>query len=457
MTDTDNQEETSVRVYVTEDERSRADWMWCHIGENLKFTPEPLASYFFADWEPVFFDALLLAAAVEFCDRIRRRPSLRWSRNIELRLPVHDPLVWRRGDVSESLHDALETLTGDRWHIEFAKRRKAVAPPQQGLFKLPLRGPLAVIPYSEGLDSRAVAGLVAKDYGDRLVRVRLGPKINDRPVDSPFTAVPYKVRRGEYRFPETSARSRGFKFALLSGLAAYLAKADRVFVTESGQGALGPALVPVGQAYEDYRNHPIFFRKMSVFFKALFGTDILFEFPRIWSTKGETLRDYVKAYPNAEWADTRSCWQDHRFVSVDNQRRQCGVCAACMLRRLSVHTAGRSEPKDTYIWEDLRAKSFEKGAAKGFQKISTQRNYAIAGTLHLDHLAWIRHSRIHAPALETCVRQLMQALRRPQLEVQTGLNRLLAQHEKEWKSFMEFLGPGSFVVHWTERKHAVAA
>ena len=307
MTDTAQHE--PLRVYVSEDGRSRAGWKVCHIGEHLSFSPEPLASYFFSDWEPIAFDALLLAAAVEFCDKSKRRPAMRWWREIELRLPVHDLAVWTRA--SESLHDALELLTGDRWRIEFAKRRKAVTPPQQGLFNLSQEGPLAIIPFSEGLDSRAVAGLIAKEHGDRLIRVRLGPKQNDRPTDasgrkSPFTAVPYKVNRGEYRFPETSARSRGFKFALLSGLAAYLAKADRVFVPESGQGAIGPSLVPVGQAYEDYRNHPVFSRKMSAFLLALFGVDIRFEFPRLWHTKGETLRDYVAAYGKNDWAETRS-------------------------------------------------------------------------------------------------------------------------------------------------------
>ena len=38
---------------------------------------------------------------------------------------------------------------------------------------------------------------------------------------------------------------------------------------ESGQGALGPALAPVGQAYADYRNHPLFTGRMEKFLFAL--------------------------------------------------------------------------------------------------------------------------------------------------------------------------------------------
>ncbi len=51
----------------------------------------------------------------------------------------------------------------------------------------------------------------------------------------------------------------------------YLAGASRVIVPESGQGALGPALVPVGQAYVDYRSHPLFTERMERFLAALLG------------------------------------------------------------------------------------------------------------------------------------------------------------------------------------------
>lgn len=443
------------RVCVVEGEgRSRSGWIRCGIGENLDFSSETLASYFFADWQPVMFDALLLAASVEFCDRIKRRPSLRWMREFELRVPVHNPAAWSRKDVAETLVNVLEFLTGDRWRIDFARRKKDVPPPQQGLFKLPRAESPVVLPFSDGLDSRAVSALMAKELGDRLIRIRLGRKSDDRPKRGPFTAVPYKVRPGgEGRFVESSGRSRGFKFALLSGLAAYLAGADRIILPESGQGAFGPALVPVGHAYEDYRNHPLFTFKMTAFLKALLGRDLRFEFPRLWFTKGETLRTYVSQFGDAaaDWSDTRSCWQDNRHVSVDGRRRQCGICAACMLRRMSVHAAGLNEAPDTYVWERLDAGSFKDGAARGFKQISGQRDYAIAGALHLDHMAGLRRSPVHAHALELGAGHLALSLGLPRAEMRARMDRLLDQHEKEWMAFMESLGADSFVSAWVER------
>lgn len=455
-----NEQQPVLRVDVHEAGLTgRAGRVSCAIGTHLIFKTHRLAAYFFARWESVVFDLMLLAAAIEFCDKSQRRPTYGWGRAFELRLPVHDPAAWKQRDVSDALHEALEFLTGDRWKITFIKRKKPAPEPTQQPFQLD-SGIEAVIPFSEGLDSRAVGALMAKEYGARLIRVRLGPKTKDRPKDEqgrkqPFMAVPYQVKSGENRFVESSARSRGFKFAILSGSAAYFAKANKVIVPESGQGALGPTLVPVGQAYEDYRNHPRFMKYMTVFLKALLGAEIAFVFPQLWFTKGETLAAYMKLTKDKTWVETRSCWQDNRYVSVQKRRRQCGVCAACMLRRLSVHAAGLSEPKATYVWEDLSTKAFEKGVAQDFnKKTRSQKEYAIAGTLHLDHLASLRQSMPAERALGLVVFDLARALGEPEAEIRKKLSRLLSQHQKEWNSYLHSLGSQSFVAKWIDYAHA---
>ena len=446
----------SVRVDVVEaGGRSRSGRTACEIGGDITFSTDHLESYCLAQWEPVVFDALVLAAAVEFCDRIRRRQALVWGREIELRIPVHEPDRWNERAVNNALHDALEFLTGDRWSITFIGRKQPVSVPRQIHFDIPSES-CAVIPFSEGLDSRAVAGLMGREMGDSLIRVRLGSKPFDAPATrasgakQPFTSVPYRVKPKEGGFVESSARARGFKFALVSGLAAYLVKADRVIVPESGQGALGPVLVPVGQSYEDYRNHPLFTDRMEKLLTALFGHRVRFEFPQIWHTKGETLARFVKECADGQsWAGTWSCWQQNRHVSVDGHKRQCGICAACMLRRLSVHAAGLTEPPEIYVWENLSAPTFEAGAAPGFKHITkAQREYAIAGTLHLDHLAAIRHSATNKSAFDLSVSQLSRSRALPEPEVRTKLDRLLGQHESEWRDFSGSLGRDSFVANW---------
>lgn len=433
--------------------RLRSGWLSCKIGENVKFSTEELASYCFAKWEPVVFDALLVAAVVEFCDRAQRRATHHWAREFQVRVPVHEPRRWSRSKVSDALHGALAFLTGDRWLIEFVARRKEQLPPMQSSFVLP-SGSHAVIPFSEGMDSRAVAGLMAKDLGDKLLRVRLGSKASD--VDclahygQPFASVPYAVHDGTRTFAESTARSRGFKFATISGLTAYLAKAEQVIVPESGQGSLGPALVPVGQAYEDYRNHPVFTDLMEAYLEALLQYRPRFEFPRLWYTKGETLKEFASECKDGQtWQATWSCWQSARQVSVRGHKRQCGICAACMLRRQSVHAAGLNEQKETYVWENLKPTLFEEGAAKGFAQVTRSlREYAIAGTLHLDHLAALRSSEPGRNAIDLCAFQLSRSRKLAEVDVKAKLDRMLVQHEIEWRAFMKSLGERSFVADW---------
>ncbi|MER8447046.1 7-cyano-7-deazaguanine synthase [Mesorhizobium sp. M1066] len=456
MTDANAHELPSLQVHVVEVGASaRRDWLKCQLGTHLNFNTHALASYFFVAWEPMVYDALLLAAAIEFCDRTLRRSKRLWGRSFRLHLPVHEPDKWNDA-VLASLHDAVELLTGDRWDITVYRRKSEAPPPPQSQLFLPTNVQ-AVMPFSDGLDSRAVSALMDKELGDQIVRVRLGSKTADQPKtesgrNAPFTAVPYKIVSAS-RFAESTARSRGFKFGMLSGIAAYLAKAPQVIVPESGQGALGPVLVVPGQAYEDYRNHPLFTVRMSALLKALLGYDVRYEFPRLWFTKGETLSAYASADRPMEWAATRSCWQDNRHASVDDHRRQCGICAACMLRRMSIHYAGLKENDGTYIWDNLGAPEFQAAAATGYRQASSkaQREYAIAGTLHLEHLSSLRQSRLAEQTLGLATFQLAQALGISENTVRENLDRLLSQHEKEWTDYMTSLGPNSFVAGFAGR------
>ena len=446
----------SIHVDVVEyGKNERPGWLRCAIDENLSFKLDRMESYFFAKRDPVLHDAFVVAAAVEFCDMTKPRPGNGWGRIISLRLPVHDPDRWSQKLVADSLREALEFLTGDRWELCFYQRERPVTQPRQD--PLGLRYDIsAVIPYSNGLDSRAAAGLAAQELEDRIVRIRLGAK-NTSPngIDSCkdyFTTVPYCIRQGKNRFGESSARSRAFKFLLASGIAAVLSDAERIIVPESGQGALGPCLVSVGQASPDYRSHPRFGRMMEKFLHSLIGFKGRFDYPHIWNTKGETLARFTEETGNCtKWANTRSCWQQNRQVGVGGKARQCGICAACLLRRMSVHAAGQIEPPGTYVWENLSAPTFSAGAAPEFDKkkiTGAMEQYAIAGALHLDHLAALLDSRANASRLKLESNWLGRSLDMPQDIVKQTLERLLAQHKPEWENFMAFLGPESFLASW---------
>jgi 7-cyano-7-deazaguanine synthase in queuosine biosynthesis len=430
--------------------RVRKDHLKFDLNKDLEFSTDGLEAFTFSRWQPVLYDAMVLAAAIEFADKTVKRPLLGWARRLNLLVPVHDLRRWAVPSVSVSLRDALGFLTGDFWEITFVKRNTNVSPPAQERLELGVQIE-AVIAYSEGMDSRAVAGIMGASLGEKLVRVRVASNAVDHPKylnnKDPFATVPYKVKT-HVSNRETSARSRGFKFALISGLAAYLAEARTVFFPESGQGALGPALVTVNHGYPDYRNHPLFAARMERFLAALLRAQVRFEFPRIWATKGETLREFVGLGTGDVWRSSRSCWRNSQWVSLNGKLRQCGACAACMLRRLSVHAAGLQEDSDIYICKDMNAPSLREAVDPNFTRFNVAfEQYALGGVLHLDDLAMMagsngqatvrRHSVLLAPAMGIGADL-----------VEINVSHLLARHALEWRNYLRELSPNSFVKKW---------
>jgi len=305
------------------------------------------------------------------------------------------------------------------------------------------------MPYSDGLDSRAVHAITAQAVGRAdLVRVRLGSVGVDDPQRerrrAAFTLVPYKVQVPQRK--ESSARSRGFKFAVVTGVAAQIAGVDRIIVTESGQGSFGPMMAVSGQIYPDYRVHPLFTTRVERLFEALVGSTAHYEYPRLWSTKGETLAEAAALPHPPSWSDTRSCWQQSRHASIDGRRRQCGICAACMLRRMSMFAAGLAEPAGAYIWENLSASTFEAGAVEGFIGITdSMREHAIAGILHMDHMADLAIAPSAVRAVRRVARETAEVLNQDPVEIEGRLRSLLTRHAAEWRRFLDSLAPESFV------------
>ena len=417
---------------------------------DFRFSTEGLRSYAFARWEEVVFDAVVLGIAVEYADATVKRPPHSWARHLCVSVPVHDLARWNDGAVVETLHGVLGFLTGDRWEISFVRLPSRRTARYENFLSLSVPAE-ACMPFSDGLDSRAASGILYKTLGKALILVRVQASSGVRSSrNEPFVRVPYTIRFGGKR-QEPTGRTRGFRFALLSGIAAYLTQAQAVVLPESGQGAIGVALVTVANSYPDYRGHPFFARRMEGFLRALLGRAARYEFPFLWNTKGETLQQFVRVTSDESWPATRSCWRDSRWSSVARSRRQCGVCAACMLRRVAVHAAGLEEPKGTYVCIDMTADCLEKAVDPRFSRLNRAfREYAIAGVLHMEHLAEMasgekiatlrRHASLLGPALDLTLP-----------EAASRLRRLFGRHRDEWATFLDSLGRRSFVRSWTAK------
>jgi len=417
------------------------------VGRHIRFNAAVLDTFDVKGFQPLHYDMLVLCAAIEFADRRWKRP-LGWRRILEVTVPVIDLRSWQKPEVLKSLHGVLNHLTGDTWQFSFvgAKDRSPI-----GSRQMPLdfgKTKTFAVAYSDGLDSRAVSALSGDQ--DEALCIRIAGKRQRRKTgDSYFTQIPFKVQG--YRGYESSFRSRGFQFAAVAAIAAQLSSVTRIMVPESGQGALGPVLLPLHNIYPDYRNYPTFFRKMERFITALLGYRGKFEQPRLWSTKGQTLRAFLDIPGKTErhLTSTHSCWQSRRVVNVRG-RKQCGLCAACLLRRVSLHAAGVNEARDAYVVSDLAATDASGTLSviplKADRDIMVE--YGSVGARHLQHLAEL--AGLPDDALRAYASQIGAAIGESTEKTLTKLRTMLGTHAVEWRAFLSAQGEQSFLKSWMD-------
>ena len=418
------------------------------IGRQITFNAAVLDTFDVKGCQPLHYDLLVLCAAIEFADRRWKRPQ-GWSRTLHVTMPVIDLATWQKPIVQANLRSVLRHLTCDEWHFTFvqAKNRSPIGE-RQGILDFPTTKTFAIA-YSDGLDSRAVSALTGTK--DEALCIRVANFRQRRTHgDSYFTQIPFKVKG--YRGNESSFRSRGFQFAAVTAIAVHLAGLTRVVVPESGQGALGPVLLPLHNIYADYRNHPTFFRKMERFIKSVLDHRVRYEQPRLWSTKGQTLRAFldISGKTKADLTSARSCWQNRRIVNTGGGKKQCGLCAACLLRRLSMHAAGISEKPGTYVISDLGASDVNNALAvlprKPDRDIMIE--YGSVGARHLQQLADI--ADLPDSELRVHVSEIAAAKGTSYEETLEKLRTLLVTHAQEWQAFLSAQGEQSFLRSWME-------
>ena len=441
------------RLYVIEKDQEldctcTKDAVTAKVGREITFNPTVLDSFDVKGFQPVHYDLTVLCAAIEFADRRWKCPQ-GWCRNLHVTVPVIDLGAWQEREVQESLHSVLRHLTCDDWNLVFVQAKNpSPVGDRQGALSFP-NTKTFVITYSDGLDSRAVAALSGDRDEALCIRVaqhRQGRKTGD----SYFTQIPFKVHG--YRSNESSFRSRGFKFAAVTAIAAHLSNLTRIKAPESGQSALGPVLLPLHNIYPDYRNHPTFFRKMERFIKALLSHRVHYDQPRLWYTKGQTLRAYLELHGKQEHdlTSTRSCWQNRRLVNTGGSKKHCGLCAACLLRRQSLNTAAVNEMPDTHVVSDLNAPDVTEALSviSNIADRNIMMEYGSVGARHLQHLGDM--TALPDDKLRVHVWEIAAATGATFQETLKNLRTLLATHAEEWGTFLAAQGEQSFLKNWME-------
>jgi len=318
-------------------------------------------------------DLLRIAASVYFLDRLIRRDRKHgpesWARTISYSLEVREPEFWMSPPVHRLLQETLSFLSGDRWGLTFSRftddERNALEW-QRPLDSEYLGGLRRVCLYSGGLDS--AAGLARQIVGFPNVatlavtvqhRTDLGRKAGDQlrvlsqslkadciPVVVPFEMpAPKTLVRSE----EKSQRSRAFLFAATGAAVAAALGLQQLEMYESGLGAINvPLLVGMEGSQATRGSHPTFLRLMSELLTHVVGHDFHVVLPFAGMTKGELVGGLASEELRKLAASTVSCAHFPVRVEQGDHWRSCGLCPACIFRRVALHAAGIEEASDRY-------------------------------------------------------------------------------------------------------------
>jgi 7-cyano-7-deazaguanine synthase in queuosine biosynthesis len=323
-------------------------------------------------------DLLRIASSVFFTDRIiarnRQGGPNSWSRTISLSLHVADMEFWADPTIKQRLVDALEFVSGDSWTIGFSPLHTGGTtgiqwqPPLASKW-LPSRPRLCL--YSGGLDSaaglaRQLSSPDAKEIVAITVRHRLDledkVKTQLRAIGKVFGREPHSVCVPfEMKSPtklvaseETSQRSRAFLFVTIGAAVADGFGMSELEMFESGVGAINVPLMTGMQGSQATRgSHPHFLHLMSELLTLVVGRRFHLVLPFLTMTKGELVDSLARPELRQIANDTFSCPSFPVRVPQAGRQQSCGVCAACLFRRLAMHTAGIEEDCANYQYDFL--------------------------------------------------------------------------------------------------------
>lgn len=414
-----------------------------------------LQRYCFASHDEVLEDLTSVISAVRAVDRSVIRQHMKgWARDLAISAPVSNLKLWRSPEVTRALADTLGFLTADRWSFAFTYRKPRKGEPRQEHLVEPPEQARVFMPFSNGLDSFAIA----KELGAASAALEL-VLVNVRAKDEPtkwsnlgrkkkldFHTVEVAIHAPEPHRAELTFRSRPFLYDLLAGYGAAIAQPARVVIPENGQGSLGGSLVPLGAEAPHRSCHPGFTSRLANLIRLLTKTEVKFDHPALFLTKGQVLSSLTKHDIDvARWLAThRSCSYDARHSSSEKKVMHCGVCGNCILRRVSMRWTGATDTTE-YRARDLHATSFEKSFPAGVpHAVKANRDIARNSIRSMQRLADLA-TNPRAVRVEAEVAALTRGLNEPIKNVREKMEAFLQQHRKEWEPFVESCGPKSWL------------
>ena len=210
----------------------------------------------------VLMDLLEIAAYVFSADQATGRggptdPGRLWRRRFQFHLPVRQPDLWSRGDVTAALIRLLSFLSDDDYAFVF---RRLEQTPAEQLYLERLGDPFAVeevVLFSGGLDSlggaiqealieRRRVALISHDSGSKRKPqiAALAAEVAARAAPGAVRHIPVWATKQEAVGREYTQRTRSFLYAALAATVASMMGLDRVRFYENGVTSLNLPIAP---------------------------------------------------------------------------------------------------------------------------------------------------------------------------------------------------------------------
>jgi 7-cyano-7-deazaguanine synthase in queuosine biosynthesis len=326
------------------------------------------------DVSPRAADLLRIAAAAYMADRRSKRPSVRFSRDIDITVHVNEPEIWL-GAPGETLVELLAWITGDEWTVRPVQADTKTASDQTTMEDPPRRD--AVMLLSGGLDSfcgavnhltdkQSILHLGHRDSANAVIHAQDLVETWFLERKTGFAWVRHALAEGAPKLEQTT-RTRSLLFMALAVAAADATGASEVIVPENGSTSMNVPLLPSrGGALSTKSTHPWTFDLTNRMINAL-NLKVEIRNPYLDITKGELLtlahKTGTDGFLDAS-RHTLSCSKlDSRTFKGGNPNQHCGICIACLVRRGSYIGAGIDDPT-SYAINTLTGKARQKLVAK---------------------------------------------------------------------------------------------
>ena len=305
----------------------------------------------------IVWDFAAIASAVAAADKaiLRRDSADGWTRMIDLRVCLADPIVWE--DKRAELERLLRFLTGDFWTLHFLPG--GMKPPQAK--KPQKRNADCVCLLSGGIDS-LVGAIDLTSSGKKPLFVSQVVR-GDREAQTKFaTALGGSGRHFQWSFAvrhpgvsEKSTRARSIVFFAFAALAASAIPSAQkrpvdLIVPENGFISLNVPLGPgrIG-SLSTKTTHPVYMTAIQELWDTV-GIEARLSFPYRDNTKGELLLNCADRKQLVKLiGESISCgkYQRHNLT-------HCGECVPCLVRRAAFLKAKlRDTTTNGYLRENL--------------------------------------------------------------------------------------------------------